>query len=280
MEDDVSDGEDIVDEEEDGGRDDEGGLRRFQPGRWQGWRSAGSYTYVHDDAHGPLAAETGRKHGRGKGYGAVSAHARPDGVFEHLVVCRSFAAARGDDGWAGFEAGYEREWFTEYDTNQAEFAAHHIKRRTGLAVFAQAQDGTIFRVSVATTPNLQGFQGNPEDHKVHFNLYHVVETVIMYDEDDSGEARETNVEGSFKTYEEARRFASEVLLAPENGVTKESFAQYDEAGPSEKDCGYGENVVVHAVGANGENLLVSVLKGQELESVRLAEAAIRIRSFN
>src|SRR6201999_296642 len=142
----------------------------------------------------------------------------PNGAIEKLRICETFTdlkAAKAEAHKTLFEAGYEREWFTEYDTNQAEFAAHHIKRRTGLAVFAQAQDGTIFRVSVATTPNLQGFQGNPEDHKVHFNLYHVVETVIMYDEDDSGEARETNVEGSFKTYEEARRFASEVLLAPE-----------------------------------------------------------------
>jgi len=207
----------------------------------------------------------------------------PNGAIEKLRICSTFTdlkAAKAEAHKTLFEAGYEREWFAEYDTNQEEFAAHHIKRRTGLAVFAKAQDGTIFQTYVATTPNLQGFEGDPEEHKVHFSLYHVVETIVLYDEDDSGEARETNVEGSFRTYEDARRFASEVLLAPENGVTKDSFAQYDEAGPTEKDCGYGDNVLVHAIGSNGENLLVSVLKGQELESVRLAEAAIRIRSFN
>ncbi|OCT51719.1 hypothetical protein CLCR_09071 [Cladophialophora carrionii] len=205
----------------------------------------------------------------------------PTGAIEKLQVCATFTdlkAAKAEAHKTLFEAGYEREWFTVYDTNQAEFAAHHVKRRTGLAVYAKAQDGTVFRSYVATTPNTQGFQSDAEDHKIHFPLYHVIETIVLYDEDDSGEARETNVEGSFRTYEEARQFASQVLLAPESGVTKDSFAQYDEAGPSEKDCGYGENVVVHAVGGNGENLLVSVLKGQELESVRLAEAAIRIRS--
>jgi len=207
----------------------------------------------------------------------------PNGAIEKLRVCATFTdldAAKAEAHKTLFEAGYEREWFTEYDTNEVDFTAHHIKRRTGLCVFAKSQDGTIFRVSVATTPNVQGFLGNPDDHKVHFGLYHVVETVVLYDEDDSGEARESNVEGTFETYEEARKFADQVLLAPEDGVTKESFAQYDEAGRTEKDCGYGENVVVHAVGGDGENFLVSVLKGQELEAVRLAEAAIRIRSFN
>lgn len=207
----------------------------------------------------------------------------PNGAIENIRVCGTFTdlkAAKAEAHKTLFEAGYEREWFTEYDTNQDEFAAHHIKRRTGLNVFAKASDGTIFRVSVATTPNVQGFKGDPEEHKVHLDLYHVVETVVLYDEDDSGEARESNVEGSFRTYEEARKFASEVLLAPESGVTKDSFDQYDEAEPDEKDCGYGENVVLHAVGANGENILVSVLKEQEMEAVRLSEAAMRIRSFN
>jgi len=34
---------------------------------------------------------------------------------------------------------------------------------------------------------------------------------------------------------------------------------------------------VHAVGDNGENMLVSVVQGQVLESVRLMEASMRIR---
>lgn len=202
---------------------------------------------------------------------------------EKVRVCGTYttlAAAKAEAHKALFEAGYEREWFTEYDTQQAEFAAHHIKRRTGLCVFAKAPDGTVFRVSVATAPNTQGLTSptDADDHKVHIALYHVVQTIVLYDEDDSGQARETIVEGSFKTYDEARKFASQVLLVPEDGVTKESFEQYDEAVGTERDCGYGENVVVHAVGQNGENLLVSVLKGQEMESVRLAEAAMRIRS--
>ncbi|KIX02597.1 uncharacterized protein Z518_08538 [Rhinocladiella mackenziei CBS 650.93] len=202
---------------------------------------------------------------------------------EKVRICGTYTtlpAAKAAAHKTLFEAGYEKEWFTEFDTKHEEFVAHGIKRRTGLCVLAKASDGTVFRVSVATTPNVQGFEGSAEDHKVHQDLYHVVQTNVLYSEDDSGEARETNVEGSFTSYEQARQYASQVLLAPEDDVTKESFAEYDEAEAGEKDCGYGENVVVHAVGQNGENILVSVLKGQEMESVRLAEAAMRIRSFN
>jgi hypothetical protein len=202
---------------------------------------------------------------------------------EKVRICSTFTdlkAAKAEAHKILFEAGYEKEWFTEYDTQPEEFEKHNIKRRTGLCVYAVAPDKTIFRVSVATTPNTQKFTTEADDHKIHLDLYHVVQTNVLYTEDDTGEARETIVEGSFKTYEEARKFASEILLAPEDGVTKESFEQYDEAAPNEKDCGFGENVVVHAVGSNGENILVSVLKGQEMESARLVEAAMRIRSFN
>jgi hypothetical protein len=38
--------------------------------------------------------------------------------------------------------------------------------------------------------------------------------------------------------------------------------------PRELDCGYGENVVVHAVGQNGENYLVSVLKMEAASEIR------------
>ncbi|EXJ90649.1 hypothetical protein A1O1_03753 [Capronia coronata CBS 617.96] len=204
-----------------------------------------------------------------------------NGEVERVRVCGTYTtlpAAKAAAHRTLFEAGYEKEMFDEYETSQEQFIRHHVKRRTGLCVLAKSADGTVFRVSVATTPNSLNLKGGKDDHKIHQDLYHVVQTNVLYTEDDTGAARETNVEGTFTTYEEARKYASQVLLAPEDGVTKESFEEYDEAGPDEKDCGFGENVVVHAVGQNGENYLVSVLRGQEMESVRLAEAAVRIRA--
>ena len=67
-----------------------------------------------------------------------------------------------------------------------------------------------------------------------------------------------------------------MLLSPENGISKESFAYYCEAGPDESDCGYGENVIVHATSDYGMNYLVIVIKSQELEAVTVAEASMRI----
>lgn len=65
-------------------------------------------------------------------------------------------------------------------------------------------------------------------------------------------------------------------MNPSDGIDTKSYAQYDEAGADQRDCGFGANVIVHAVGVNGENFLVSVVKSQTMESVRLAEAAMRI----
>jgi len=72
--------------------------------------------------------------------------------------------------------------------------------------------------------------------------------------------------------------ALDTLLDKADGMTRESYAQYDDAVANETDCGYGEYVLVHAVGQDGENLLVSMVKGQVLESVRLMEASMKIRS--
>jgi hypothetical protein len=81
---------------------------------------------------------------------------------------------------------------------------------------------------------------------------------------------------STKGYAEARNFASTLLLSKEDGITASSYQDYCEAGPSERDCEYGENVILHAIGNSGQNYLVSLIKGQELESVRLAEASFRM----
>ena len=175
-----------------------------------------------------------------------------------------------------FDAGYEVEWFTEYLTQPAEFEEHKIDHHEGLMVYAKARDGTTFRVTLLTAPNSKGFESD-EEGKIDRPLYHVLQMNVKYSIDDSGATRETNIEGSFDSYEEARRYASELLLSEDEGITRDSFAQYDEAKAPERDCGYGENVIVHAVGNDGDNILISVLKEQEMEAARLAEAAMRIR---
>ena len=59
----------------------------------------------------------------------------------------------------------------------------------------------------------------------------------------------------------------------EEVIDRDIYAQYEEAAPGELDCGSGENVVVHVVGDNGSNYLVSILKSEELEAEKVSEAA-------
>jgi hypothetical protein len=70
--------------------------------------------------------------------------------------------------------------------------------------------------------------------------------------------------------------AKNILLNYEDGITPQSFAEYDVLPEGERDWEWGTNVIVHAIGQNGQNVLVSVVKEEEMESVRIMEAAMRI----
>lgn len=176
-----------------------------------------------------------------------------------------------------FEAGYHREWFELYEVDPEYFEKNNIPQRDGLEVLAKAPNGATFRVRTVASPNVGKFISPFDDGRIADALYHVLQTHVSYKQDESGEVRDTDLKASLGTYNEARSYASKVLLSPEKDITQDSFAEWDEAGPNERDCGYGENVIVHAVGDSGENYLISVVQGQELESVRLAEASMRIR---
>lgn len=174
-----------------------------------------------------------------------------------------------------FDSGYEREWFQTFETRPEVLEELASSQGTGLAVFAVAVDGTRFRVRISTTPNNLQLTSDNDDGRVSLPLYYVTETIIPYCSHERIPGYDSHVEGVFKTYTEARKFASTVLLSDKEGVTASSYAEYCEASPGENDCGYGENVIVHAIRDN-ENHLVSVLKCEELESVRLAEASFKI----
>ena len=175
-----------------------------------------------------------------------------------------------------FDAGYEREWFPTFETNPEKLEELASLHGTGLAIYAVAEDGTEFRIRISTSPNKLHLTTDNEDGRVSTPLYYVVQTNVSYCSHRGRPKYDTHVEGTFKGYEAAREFARTLLLSEEDGITASSYQDYREADPSEKDCEYGENVVVHAVGTN-ENYLVSVLKGEALESVRLSEASFRMR---
>ncbi|RHZ73297.1 hypothetical protein CDV55_101521 [Aspergillus turcosus] len=204
----------------------------------------------------------------------------PNNIVEKVRIpgtYTSLLAAKAAAHSCLFDAGYEREFFTEYEVNPAVFEEQNLAERLGLAVLAVAADGTTFRVRIDTTPNNKRLTTDLEDGRISIPLYYVIETTVVYDgQKETTSVRDLNVEGTFETYDEARAFAEQILLSKEDKITKDSFAEYDEAAPDEKDCGYGENVIVHAASNYGENFLISVIQTQELQNVALTEAAMRI----
>lgn len=202
----------------------------------------------------------------------------PNALIQKLRVTGSYtslAAAKTAAYSCLFDAGYEKEWFSEY-------TVHHDSN-DGKVVSATAPDGTTFSVQILNsvldedapqgTSKLWNYIVEEHDQRISTELYYVVQVKTHYDDE---QLREINIEGTFLTYNAAREYAKTVLLNPADGIDTKSYAQYDEAGPDQRDCGFGANVIVHAVGVNGENFLVSVVKSQTMESVRLAEAAMRI----
>lgn len=201
----------------------------------------------------------------------------PNAETDKVRICGTYTslpAAKGAAHSCLFEAGYEQDWFTTFDTQHK--GDSKWTHPNGIVVYAVASNDDTFVVSIATTPNVYNIKSNA-DGKVDTDLFHVVHTTIFYDWDESGGLRQTNVLGSYESYEKARAAARIALLSSDDGLSAQSWEEYSEIPVGALDWEYGEDVIVHAAGAGGENVWVSVLKGQEMESVRLKEAARRMR---
>lgn len=203
----------------------------------------------------------------------ISSHLQknPHGEILKIQVMGTYTALPAAKSMAHcslFDLGYEKEWFSEYQT------VHDSK--DGEIVRALAPDGTHFLTRIFTTQGSlddADLKENQDDHRVSTNLYYVLEIKTKLE----SERPEINLEGIFTTYTSAKKYAAGVLLYPEAGVDKQSYARYDETEGKQLDCGFSENVLVHAVTDSGENFLVCVIKGEVMESVRVSEAASRIQ---
>jgi hypothetical protein len=206
----------------------------------------------------------------------------PNNVIEKLRVPGTYTSllqAKAAAYSCLYEAGYEKEFFETYETipsHMEEF--ENSTTAGGVIVHATASDGTTFRVRIRNTQNDMGLPASDlADGLLSISLYYVIQVAVEYNGDEGGAlVREIDVQGVFTSYNEARKFASTALLSPSDGITKDSFAEYSEAGLNETDYGYGENVLMHAASDYGTNYLVNVIKTQELRAVGVAEAAMRI----
>lgn len=219
----------------------------------------------------------------------------PTPEIQHVRVCGTFTSLKAAKAVAHsclFDLGYEREWFSKFDTHHASHADASAAAngdtawpyRDGVIVHAVAPDGDTFEVRIDTTLNSHGWREDEDDETkpgttpMPTPLYYVLQTTIFYEKDAGGLGRESNVVEACDTEQQARMMAQR-LLTPGGKADAQSgdWELYETLPASENDWEHGENVVVHAVGKGGENILMSVLKEQELEPVRVGRAAARMR---
>ncbi len=201
----------------------------------------------------------------------------PTNEIQKVRVCGTYTslpAANAEAHRCLFDLGYQREWFDTYDARRSD--GSEWTHGDGVIVYAVAPDGDTFEVSIDTTVNKNGWKGNDEG-EVGLALYHLLKTVVFYEKDAGGALRKTSVLDSFESYAKGRLAAQTALTGVDHSSKETDWAEYDVLPLEEKDWEFGENVVVHAVGQSGENVLLSVVGEQGLESVRIMEAAMRIR---
>jgi hypothetical protein len=146
-----------------------------------------------------------------------------------------------------FDSGYEREWLLTLETKLKALEEVAASEETGLAVYAIAWDGTKFKLRISTSSNELALKTDNEDGRVAIPLYYVVQTNVPYCSHERKPTHDTHIERVFRSYKEARKFVSTLLLSEEDGIKTSSYQEYIEAGMAQRDCEFGENVVVHAM---------------------------------
>ncbi|KAH7009177.1 hypothetical protein B0J12DRAFT_752178 [Macrophomina phaseolina] len=119
-------------------------------------------------------------------------------------------------------------------------------------------------VEIETTPNtLSSVLDHDGDGRVKEPLFFLVQTTIDYAKDWSVGSRQTTIQGVFRTRDETAARALTVLLGQggerEREIKKSDFASYEE-NAGQDDWPFDSNVMVHAIGENGLNILVAVVK--------------------
>jgi hypothetical protein len=150
---------------------------------------------------------------------------------------------------------------SDFDVYEEKTDPETWKYMEDVAVYAKAPAGQEFRVRLDVTPTVAGLTTD-EQGVVETPLYYVLQTNIDYDSDRTGGKQTTDIEGVYLEREEANQAAYKVLLNEAEGVTRESFVEFDRMDEQEGDWPYLDDVLVHAVGKNGDNFNVEV-KTQE-----------------
>jgi hypothetical protein len=146
---------------------------------------------------------------------------------------------------------------SDFDIYEEKTDPENWKYGEDVLVYAKAPAGQEFRVRLDVTPNVRGLKGNDEG-AVEGHLHYVLQTNIDYSKDRTGGSQASLIEGVYLRREEAEQAAYNVLLDESEGLTRESYDEFDRLDEQTGDWPYGDDVMVHAVGKNGENFKVEV----------------------
>lgn len=179
----------------------------------------------------------------------------PLGTYTDLNVAKEHARV------ALHELGYEDDDFSDFQVHDAQTKtwAHG----DGVVVWAKVADDSIVKVVIDTTSNDEQL---PERHghqlslpKGSDRLHYVVQTVIDLNEDRSGGAHQSGIEGVYAHRADAITAAKRQLA---DLAANDEFAQYEERNELQedktKDWPFGEDVIVHAIAQSGENYYIAV----------------------
>jgi hypothetical protein len=164
-------------------------------------------------------------------------------------------------------AGYEPDDFTIYaEKTDPETWSYG----DGVLVYAKAPNGNELRVRIDVTENniARQLTVNKESGEVEEDLYYVLQTQIDYYDDRIGGKQESIIEGAYLDRKKAEEAAYNVLLDEPDGVTSESYAEYDRLDEQKDDWPYGDDVLVHAVGRDGKNFKVEVKTRTKIQHKR------------
>ncbi|EKG15340.1 hypothetical protein MPH_07468 [Macrophomina phaseolina MS6] len=169
------------------------------------------------------------------------------------------AAAKQYACRALFAEGYQPEQFLELHMRRG--PGTNWVYGDGVLVHAKTADEGLVTVELETTANTIGELRVADDGRVQDPLFFLVQTTIDYSMDWSVGQRQTAIQGVFRTSQEAEARARTVLLGEDDEVSKSDFAMYGE-NVGQEDWPFDANVMVHAVGENGLNILLAVVEGQ------------------
>lgn len=188
-------------------------------------------------------------------------HHDPSGALTQVQIAGTYTSlseAKEAAKTALYTLGYSKEDVPTYEIKSPS-AAESWPYGDGVLVHAVAPSKEEFVVEIETLPNVLKINSDGNSSKVAEKLFYVLQTTIHYDVDASGAKRETTIEGIYLSRPDAIKAAKSTLLEP-GVVEKKSFAKWDEYN-GQKDWSFGENVFVHTVSDNGQNVEVSVVAG-------------------